>query len=129
MFINYLHRSGEMRSRRRWHTRKWYHPSPQQRYFGSPKAEKACKGTTKKANVQVFSEKNVFLRKKIDKSTLPCATLALPLCFAPAHIAASAMLCVVFAEIGKQNLRAAVELVVGIFYHSLKLVGVMFFAL
>ena len=118
-----------MQSPRRWHTEKLVSSVPSAALLWSPKAEKACKGTTKKANVQVFLEKNVFLRKKIDKSTLPCATLALPLCFAPAHIAASAMLCVVFAEIGKQNLRATVELVVGIFYHSLKLVGVMFFAL
>ena len=38
-----------MRSRRRWHTLKGYHPSPQQRYLGAQKPKK-------RAKVQLFFE-------------------------------------------------------------------------
>ena len=32
-----------MRSPRRWHTEKWYHPSPQQRYLEAQKPKKRAK--------------------------------------------------------------------------------------
>ena len=64
MFINYLHRSGEMRSRRRWHTQKWYHPSPQQRYFGAQKPKKRAKVQQKKQMCKFFQKKMCFYVKK-----------------------------------------------------------------
>jgi hypothetical protein len=63
--FNKLHRSGEMQSPRRWHTEKWYHPSPQQRYLEAQKPKK-------RAKVLLFFELTkyffIFLQKALQKS-------------------------------------------------------------